>query len=95
MSESIGICKICKRDVKKDEAVKCVICGSVMHRRCIDEEILTDSVGDYLCPYCAAISALDWFDSVITQFPGAFSKDEKEELIARLKSYLNILEKPR
>lgn len=64
-----------------------------MHKDCIDEEILTDAIGDYLCPYCAAVSALDWLDSILIQFSNSLNEKQREEISSRLKSYLDILEK--
>lgn len=89
----VSQCIICGKTVQDDEAaVKCVICGAIMHKKCIDEEILTDAMGDYLCPYCAIISALDWLDSVLTYYSNSLSKEQKEDISSRLRSYLNTLE---
>mgnify|MGYP000415597887 CR=1 FL=1 len=87
-------CIICGKAIQSNETiVKCVICGAVMHKKCIDEEVLTDAVGDYLCPYCAIISALDWLDSILTYYSNSLSKEQREDISSSLKSYLNTLEK--
>ena len=63
-----------------------------MHRGCIDEEILTDVEGNYLCPVCAARTALDWFDNIISLYAHSIKDNNKEEIIERLKNYIKILE---
>ncbi len=87
----VGRCPICGNDVYEEDAVRCSVCGAVMHRGCVDEEALTDADGNPLCPYCAAIAAIDWFDAVITSYSHALSDEQREEIIARLENYLKLL----
>ncbi len=57
----------------------------------MDEEVLVDSEGNTLCPYCAAIAALDWFDAIVTEYVHVFTSEEREDLIKRLESYIALL----
>lgn len=91
-SSSRDICYICKRVVEPtDNVVECSICGVKMHKRCIDEEILTDAEGAIMCPYDSALAALDWFDSIISTYSSSFTDEQREEIIERLKNYINML----
>ncbi len=63
-----------------------------MHRGCLDEEVLTDANGEPLCPYDAALAALDWLDSVVTQYASSIPPDKREDLIERMKKLIAILE---
>ncbi len=89
---SNNICYICKKDIKSLEDVEtCSICSVKMHKRCVDEEILMDSEGSILCPYDAALAALDWLDMILSIYTSSFTKEQREEIIARLKNYLDML----
>ncbi len=66
-----------------------------MHRKCMDEEALFDADGNPLCPYDAALAALDWLDTVLTLYAHSFNEEQLEDLIERLRSYLRILEERR
>ncbi len=92
MDNKESVCPICGRSIT-DDYVVCTVCGVKMHRNCIDEEILTDASGDHLCPYDAALAALDWFDSVVTNYAHSFSEDQRHELIGRLRTYIELLER--
>ena len=84
-------CIIRGKAIQSNETTaKYVICGAMTHKKCIDEEILTDAIGDYLCPYCAIISALDWLDSILTYYSNSLSKEQGEDILSRLKSYLTL-----
>lgn len=86
------ICHICKRGIESlDDVETCSICGIKMHRKCIDEEILIDSEGSILCPYDAALAALDWLDAILSIYISSLTKEQREEIIERLKIYLNVL----
>ncbi len=89
---SNNICYICRKSIESlEEAETCVICGVKMHRRCIDEEILTNAEGSILCPYDVALAALDWFDSILSTYASSFTNKQREEIVERLKTYLNML----
>ncbi len=92
MNNKESICPICGKPITNDYVI-CSACGAKMHRNCIDEEILTDAAGDHLCPYDAALAALDWFDSVVTNYTHSFTEDQRRELIDRLRSYIELLER--
>jgi len=91
MSGKENMCPICGKPITNDY-VTCSICGVKMHRTCVDEEILTDAAGEPLCPYDAALAALDWFDAIVTNYPHSLSEDQRRELIDRLRSYIELLE---
>ena len=93
----LGKCAICGREIYEDDKyVQCSICGALMHESCIDREILEDSEGNILCPYDAALAALDWFDAVITTYIGSLKSSENKEklqdLVKRLENYIKIIE---
>ncbi len=93
----LGRCAICGREIYEDEKyVQCSICRALMHESCIDREILEDSEGNILCPYDAALAALDWFDAVITTYIASLKSPENKEKLqdieARLKNYIKIIE---
>lgn len=87
-----NVCPVCRKAVSNENCITCTVCKAKMHRDCVDEEILTDAAGEYLCPYDAAIAALDWFDSVITCYSHSLTEDQRRELIDRLRSYIELLE---
>jgi len=62
-----------------------------MHRECVDEEVLMDSEGNVLCPYDAALAALDWFDNIISLYSSSFSDEQLNEIIDRLNTYIEML----
>lgn len=65
-----------------------------MHEDCIDREILEDSEGNIMCPYDAALAALDWFDAIVTEYHDSLKsdKDKLRDIVERLKSYISLLE---
>ncbi|MDK6029082.1 hypothetical protein QPL79_06870 [Ignisphaera sp. 4213-co] len=89
-------CIICGKEIKEDEkSVKCSICGSLMHEDCVDREILEDAEGNVMCPYDAALAALDWLDAIVTTYHNSLKSDKNKlnDVVERLKNYLAILEK--
>jgi len=44
-----------------------------------------------MCPYDSALAALDWFDSIISTYSSSFTDEQREEIIERLKNYINML----
>ncbi|RLG76566.1 MAG: hypothetical protein DRO12_04235 [Thermoprotei archaeon] len=92
MSQITTLCPICKRPINKDEdMVACAVCGTKMHRRCVEEELLTDSAGEWLCPYDAVLAALDWVDAVLNQYAHALTPEQRDDIVERLKNYLKLL----
>ncbi|MEM0027201.1 MAG: hypothetical protein QXT53_06620 [Ignisphaera sp.] len=88
-------CVICGREIGSDEkSVKCSVCGGLMHEDCVDREILEDSEGNIMCPYDAALAALDWFDAIVTEYHDSLKsdKDKLRDIVERLKSYISLLE---
>lgn len=85
-------CIICGKSVESSDVVNCAICGASMHRSCAHDETLLDAEENTLCPYDAIIAALDWFDAVITVYADTLSEEQRNDIIERLKSYLNLLE---
>lgn len=83
-------CIICGKEIKSD-GVRCSICSRAMHKKCIDEEALCDAYGNYLCPSCAAISALEWFDLIISLYGSKIEPNKKSEIINRLTNYIRML----
>ncbi len=90
-SEGKPTCVVCRKPIE-GEAVRCSVCGAPMHRGCVDEEVLTDAAGDPLCPYDAALAALDWLDGVLTQYSSSLTKEQKEEVVERMKKLISLLE---
>jgi len=89
---SKDICPICKRPIEEGEGyVTCSVCGVKMHRRCVDEEVLTDASGKWLCPYDAAMAALDWLDAILTHYSHALTPEQRDDVVSRLKNYLKLL----
>ena len=86
-------CPVCNKEVKEDSLMeKCVLCGVTLHRSCIDNDILRDANGNALCPYCAAISALDWLDNVITLYLRPLKNSVLlSDIVERMKNLLKIL----
>lgn len=84
-------CVICGRQIVEEENVSCSICGALMHKSCANDEVLLDQEENYLCPYDAMLAALDWFDGVITTYVSVLNEEQKNDVLSRLKSYVNLL----
>jgi len=84
------VCAVCGKPIE-GEAVRCSVCGSPMHRGCIDEEVLTDAYGEPLCPYDAALAALDWLDNVLTQYSSSLTNEQRKEIAERMKKLIQLL----
>jgi len=91
LSSERPLCAVCGKPIE-GEALRCSVCGAPMHRGCVDEEVLTDAVGEPLCPYDAALAALDWLDSVVSQYSSSIPRDKREELAERLRKLAALLE---
>ncbi len=87
-----GECIICGKPVDVDEAVRCVECGSLMHRECFDEEILSDADGNPLCPRCALRAAVDWVDHILSYYAGSIREPDRGELRERLRGLASMLD---
>ncbi len=85
-------CVICGKEIVASEVIKCSVCSAPMHKRCIDEEILTDAYGNYLCPSCAAISALEWLDLILSFYASSIRNEKRSEIVDRLRNYIKMLE---
>jgi hypothetical protein len=86
-------CVICRKPVEDEsQAVKCVVCGVVMHKSCASDEALLDAEENALCPYDAMMAALDWFDAVILTYANTLNDVQKNDVIERLRSYTKLLE---
>jgi len=86
-------CPICGKSIEKsDEFVVCSVCGVKMHRHCVDEELLTDAEGNYLCPFDAALAALDWLDELVSVYLSALTRDQRTELLSRLSNIVKVLQ---
>lgn len=86
------ICAICGKPVEESKAVKCAICGTLMHRSCASDEALVDADENNLCPYDAMLAALDWFDAVLTVYVKSLTAEQRNDIIERLRSYISVLE---
>ena len=84
------LCAVCGKPIE-GESVKCSVCGVPMHRGCVDEEVLTDAAGEPLCPYDAALAALDWLDNVLSQYGSSLSAEQKEEILERIRGLMQLL----
>ena len=91
MSSEERRCVVCGRPIE-GEALRCSVCGALMHPGCVDEEVLRDAYGDPLCPYDAALAALDWLDEVLTTYGSSLSEDQRREICERMRNLLNLLE---
>jgi len=85
-------CIICGKEIKDKDYVQCPDCKNYMHKSCIDEEVLMDVTGEYLCPICAARAALDWLDNIISLYASSMKGEDRKEIIERLKTYIRLLE---
>ncbi len=87
-----GKCVICNKPVEEEKAVKCSICGALMHKSCVDEEVLSDAEGNILCPRCATIAALDWLDNILSLYAHSIIGEDRREIIDKLKTIVKLLE---
>lgn len=85
-------CIICGKSADSSDIVKCALCGASMHKSCTHDEALLDAEGNILCPYDAMMAALDWFDYIVSLYADTLSKEQRDDIIERLRSYLNLLE---
>ena len=91
MSSEERRCVICGRPIE-GEALRCSVCGAPMHPGCVDEEALRDAYGEPLCPYDAALAALDWLDAVLTTYIGSLNDEQRKEIAERMRNLLSLLE---
>jgi hypothetical protein len=86
-------CVICGKPIEDEtQIVKCIVCGAVMHKSCSSDEALLDAEENNLCPYDAMLAALDWFDAVVSTYATTLTSEQKNDIVARLKSYIGLLE---
>jgi len=86
-------CPICGKPIEKSgEFVVCTMCGIKMHKHCVDEELLTDAEGNYLCPFDAALAALDWLDEIVSVYLSALTREQRAELASRLSNIVKVLQ---
>lgn len=85
-------CIICGKPIDNANTIKCAVCGVLMHRSCASDEALLDAEENSLCPYDAMIAALDWFDAVVSEYVDILNNEQRNDVIGRLRSYLNLLE---
>jgi len=86
-------CPICGKPIERsDEFVVCGVCGVKMHKHCVDEELLTDAEGNYLCPFDAALAALDWLDELVSVYISALTREQRSELAGRLSNIVKVLQ---
>lgn len=89
----VNLCAVCKKPIDETtETVRCNICDAVMHKSCASDEALMDANENILCPYDAMLAALDWFDAVLITYVDTLEAEQRDGIIRRLRSYLNILE---